>query len=67
MVLSAIRQGGTPAELASRYRVRPNLIVKWKHAGQEAMKMGFSRVRAVCGEGGKTEIKSLVWSDCMTH
>ncbi len=44
-----------------------NLIVKWKHAGQEAMKVGFARAQAVRGEGGETEIKSLVRSDCMTH
>lgn len=66
MALSAIRQDGMLAELASRYGVHPNLIVKWKHEGQEAMKVGFARARAVCGEGGETEIKSLVRSDCMT-
>ncbi len=47
--LAAIRGDGTIAELASRYKVHPNLITKWKRAALDNMKEGFVRG---CERGG---------------
>ena len=47
MALSAIRGDGTLAELASRYKIHPNMITKWKREALEGMKDRFAR-------GGKT-------------
>ena len=47
VALSAIRGDGTLAELASRYKIHPNMITKWKREALEGMKDRFAR-------GGKT-------------
>ena len=43
VALAAIRGDGTIAELASRYKVHPNMITKWKRAALDSMKEGFVR------------------------
>ena len=47
VALSAIRGDGTLVELASRYKIHPNMITKWKREALEGMKDRFAR-------GGKT-------------
>ena len=47
VALSAIRADGTLVELASRYKIHPNMITKWKREALEGMKDRFAR-------GGKT-------------
>ena len=43
VALAAIRGDGTIAELASRYKIHPNMITKWKRAALDSMKEGFVR------------------------
>ena len=47
VTLSAIRGAGTLEELASRYKIHPNMITKWKRKAREGMNDRFVR-------GGKT-------------
>ena len=47
IALAAIRGDGTVAELASRYKIHPNMITKWKREALDGMKETFAR-------GGKT-------------
>ena len=47
VALAAIRGDGTAAELASRYKIHPNMITKWKGEALQGMKERFTR-------GGKT-------------
>jgi len=43
VALSAIRGDGTMAELASRYDIHPNMIVKWKRQALAGTKEDFGR------------------------
>ena len=43
VALSAIRGDGTLAELASRYKIHPNMITKWKREALAGMKHRFAR------------------------
>jgi len=47
VALAAMRGDGTVAELASRYKIHPNMITKWKREAQDGLKETFAR-------GGKT-------------
>jgi len=43
VALVAIRGDGTIAELAQKYSLHPNMIVKWKREAVDGMKESFNR------------------------
>ena len=59
MALAAIRGDGTIAELASRYKVHPNMITKWKRAALDSMKEGFVRGSPASSADHEAEIRTL--------
>ena len=59
VALAAIRGDGTIAELASRYKIHPNMITKWKRAALESMKEGFVRSAPASSADRQAEIQTL--------
>ena len=59
IALAAIRGDGTIAEIASRYKVHPNMIAKWKRVALENMKEGFVRGQPASAAGREAEIQTL--------
>ena len=59
VALAAIRADGTIAELASRYKVHPNMITKWKRAALDSMKEGFVRGTPAGAADHEAEIQTL--------
>ena len=57
--VSAIRGDGTLAELASRYKIHPNMITKWKREALEGMKDRFARSGKSTQGDHQTELKEL--------
>jgi len=59
VALSAIRDDGTMAELASRYAIHPNMIAKRKRQALSRMKEGFGRNPHERDSGREGETKIL--------
>jgi transposase len=59
VALAAIRGDGTIAELASRYKIHPNMITKWKRDALDGMKDTFSRDGKGHRQDQESEIKTL--------
>ncbi len=59
VALEALRGDRTLAELASRHKVHPNLITKWKRQATEGMVDVFSGKQAGRDGSRETEIKEL--------
>jgi len=59
VALAAIPGDGTIAELASRYKIHPNMITKWKRAALENMKEGFVRGTPASSADHEAEIQTL--------
>ena len=59
VALAAIRGDGTIAELASQYKVHPNMIGKWKRDAVEGLKETFSRGPGPGARSQEDEIKQL--------
>ena len=59
VALSAIRGDGTLAELASRYKIHPNMITKWKREALEGMQDRFARGGKTTRSDHQAELKEL--------
>jgi transposase len=57
--LAAIRGDGTIAELASRYKIHPNMITKWKREALAGVKDGFARGSRTGSSDHESEITEL--------
>lgn len=59
VALSAIREEGTLAQLASKYRVNPNMVSKWKQQALQQMAEGFTKKGHLAPLQSEEEIKDL--------
>ena len=59
VALAAIRGDGTIAELASHYKIHPNMITKWKREALDGMKETFARDGKGSRPDSEAEIKTL--------
>jgi transposase len=59
VALAAIRGDGTIAELASQFKIHPNMITKWKRDALDGMKETFARNPKTVHQSHDTEIKTL--------
>jgi len=59
VALSAIREEGTLAELASLYTINPNMISKWKQQALAQMAEGFSKNKVQQQVNLDEEMKTL--------
>ena len=59
VALAAIRGDGTIEELASRYKIHPNMITKWKRTALESMKEGFVRGAPASSADHEAAIQTL--------
>jgi transposase len=59
VALAAIRGDGTIAELASRYKIHPNMITKWKRVALATLKDGFTKGGLASSADREAEIQTL--------
>ena len=59
VALAAIRGDGTIAELASRYKIHPNMITKWKRVALATLKDGFANGSPASPADHEAEIQTL--------
>ena len=59
VALAAIRGDGTIAELASRYKIHPNMITKWKRQALATLKDGFTNGSPASEADREAEIQTL--------
>ena len=59
VAIEALRGDQTLAELASRHKVHPNLITKWKRQASEGMVDVFSGKKGVRDGSHEAEVKEL--------
>ncbi len=59
VALAAIRGDGTIAELASRYKIHPNMITKWKRQALATLKEGFAKGSLASDADREAEIQTL--------
>ena len=59
VALAAIRGDGTIGELASRYKIHPNMITKWKRVALATLKDGFTKGGSASAADREAEIQTL--------